>query len=445
MRLKHTIFVSYSSDAADFAVRLATRLESAGYLTTFDQWDLPPGAAYDPLLEDQVKSSSLFLFVISARSVLSDSFAITELKWAAASRRRLLGVHAPQHHDVTPPPEIAARTLSRSGGDQVANAVSEVRAILGQPAIRFLKIVALLAAAILTVVFSVQFLARRPYVGNVYDTRGVPQQNVRVAFMGLGPECPPVVTDKDGGFFSSCTSASRAINPRVILQPEGRAPCLTPISLMRPPLATTITIDPTVPNCSGVTNPAAPSRPPGPVIVGLQYDPPGHALAGATALTFSVHGSDNSGELLTYTWEFGDGTVASGLRVDHTYSTAGDFSVTVGARNPRGEETRREIRIPVRSLSGVWSTSDGAESYRLAQIGASITGSVVNNGLRVTGRVYPNRTRRQLSDWAGYVQLVLPGDSSGRVFDGRISAEVNQMLLDGPDKSTVTLVRLESK
>jgi hypothetical protein len=139
-RLRYTVFISYSKDAADFVRALATRLEGAGYRAILDSWDLAPGRPYDVQLQRQVKSCSLFIFVISARSILPDAYAITELMWAAASRRRILGVHAPGHSEVTPPPEVAARSLSRSAGDPIANAVSEVCDILGRPYSRVGKI-----------------------------------------------------------------------------------------------------------------------------------------------------------------------------------------------------------------------------------------------------------------------------------------------------------------
>jgi PKD domain-containing protein/alpha/beta hydrolase family protein len=183
----------------------------------------------------------------------------------------------------------------------------------------------------------------------------------------------------------------------------------------------------------------------GPSIANLYSYPPGYAVAGATKVSFHVQGSDSSGELLTYTWELGDGTVLSGARVDHTYSTANDFRVVVTARTPRGAETQREMVLPVRSLTGEWSTVDGAESYRLTQTGTSITGFHSNDARPVTGGVYPNTTRALQTDWAGYVQIALPGNPKPRIFDGRINPALNQLILDGENRSTLTLNRVERK
>jgi PKD repeat protein len=42
-----------------------------------------------------------------------------------------------------------------------------------------------------------------------------------------------------------------------------------------------------------------------------------------------VAGSDGDGDILGYTWDFGDGTTASGATVSHTYAAPGIYTVTV--------------------------------------------------------------------------------------------------------------------
>lgn len=152
--IRRTVFISYSSDAEDFAHAIASRLRSLEYVVFLDSWDLKPSRPYDAHLEERVRSCSLFIFAVSPRSVLPESYAKTELGWAVASRRRILGVFAPGHPEVSPPPDVAARTMTRRGGDPVANTVSDVRAILGGPSVLAPKIVATgIALAVLAGIF----------------------------------------------------------------------------------------------------------------------------------------------------------------------------------------------------------------------------------------------------------------------------------------------------
>ncbi|MGD8644866.1 MAG: PKD domain-containing protein [Chromatiales bacterium] len=53
-------------------------------------------------------------------------------------------------------------------------------------------------------------------------------------------------------------------------------------------------------------------------------------VAGQTLITFDGSGStDADNDSLTYAWDFGDGTTATGMMPTHTYATAGTFTVTL--------------------------------------------------------------------------------------------------------------------
>ncbi|MBI3286364.1 MAG: PKD domain-containing protein [Burkholderiales bacterium] len=65
-------------------------------------------------------------------------------------------------------------------------------------------------------------------------------------------------------------------------------------------------------------------------------------------LTFSASASDTSGGVLTYIWDFGDGSAAaSGASVKHTYSNYGIYTVKVLASNDLGisAQNSRELNI----------------------------------------------------------------------------------------------------
>jgi hypothetical protein len=179
-----------------------------------------------------------------------------------------------------------------------------------------------------------------------------------------------------------------------------------------------------------------------PTIVNLYHHPPGYALASVTVVSFHVQGSNPAGQLMNYTWDLGDGTILSGARVDHTYSTAGDFKVTVTASTSGGAQARHEITFPVRSLTGDWAMEDGRGQYQLVQSGASLAGKSLDGGGVVSGGVYPNRTRTLQTDWAGYVQLQLPSQPKPMTFDGWINPAINQLILDGGNQVRLRMNRV---
>ncbi|MGH8533237.1 MAG: toll/interleukin-1 receptor domain-containing protein [Gammaproteobacteria bacterium] len=81
-----TIFVSYSRDDSQFAVKLASDLKAAGADAWLDELDIPPGARWDRAVEKALESSTCLIVILSPSSVASDnvmdevSFAIDEKK-----------------------------------------------------------------------------------------------------------------------------------------------------------------------------------------------------------------------------------------------------------------------------------------------------------------------------------------------------------------------------
>jgi hypothetical protein len=55
-------------------------------------------------------------------------------------------------------------------------------------------------------------------------------------------------------------------------------------------------------------------------------------------LTTTLTATVDSGTHLTYTWDLGDGTSASGARVSHVYAAAGVYTAVVTATNALGWE-----------------------------------------------------------------------------------------------------------
>ena len=60
--------------------------------------------------------------------------------------------------------------------------------------------------------------------------------------------------------------------------------------------------------------------------------------------------NDPDGQLVSYSWDFGDGQSASGMRTSHTYESAGQFQATLEIRDDRGATARAERSVSVRVL-----------------------------------------------------------------------------------------------
>ncbi|MDD5264225.1 MAG: caspase family protein [Candidatus Bipolaricaulis sp.] len=63
---------------------------------------------------------------------------------------------------------------------------------------------------------------------------------------------------------------------------------------------------------------------------------------GGTPLYVAFDASDSydpDGYVSSYSWDFGDGTIASGQTVDHTYTTAGMYSITLRVTDDSGEDS----------------------------------------------------------------------------------------------------------
>ena len=66
------------------------------------------------------------------------------------------------------------------------------------------------------------------------------------------------------------------------------------------------------------------------------------------AVSFAAKAEGDSAPVVSYAWDFGDGTSAQGAAVSHTYTHAGDFTVRLSAENMEGMGAEKALRIAVR-------------------------------------------------------------------------------------------------
>ncbi len=88
------IFLSYASEDRSVAEDITTSLRNRGHDVFFDRTDLPSADTYEDRIEEAILKASLFVFLISPRSVAQGKFTLTELsiarkKWPVAKRRVL--------------------------------------------------------------------------------------------------------------------------------------------------------------------------------------------------------------------------------------------------------------------------------------------------------------------------------------------------------------------
>ncbi len=97
----------------------------------------------------------------------------------------------------------------------------------------------------------------------------------------------------------------------------------------------------------GSTNPRLPVSPNGPYTGNVNQ-----------AITFGGFAQSlNGGTVTSYTWTFGDGGTAQGQSVQHTYTTAGTFTVTLTATDSTGQSSSNTTTA---TIGGSGTTSSGS-------------------------------------------------------------------------------------
>jgi hypothetical protein len=76
------VFISFASEQKESAELIAVALRERGYKVFFSKDTLPAAQSYDVLIEKAVKSSDLFVFLISPESVTKGKYTLTELSFA---------------------------------------------------------------------------------------------------------------------------------------------------------------------------------------------------------------------------------------------------------------------------------------------------------------------------------------------------------------------------
>jgi hypothetical protein len=130
------VFIAHSkADAASEAAAAATRLRTRGYRVFFDEDSLPVGEDYDRRIQLAIRSTDVFVYLLTPGSIAAGSYARTELKlakqrWPNPVGRVLVVVVSEVDLDAADP-YLTAATVLRPSGDVPAEIVHDVDRIAG--------------------------------------------------------------------------------------------------------------------------------------------------------------------------------------------------------------------------------------------------------------------------------------------------------------------------
>ncbi|MFA5771861.1 MAG: PKD domain-containing protein [Thermoplasmata archaeon] len=112
-------------------------------------------------------------------------------------------------------------------------------------------------------------------------------------------------------------------------------------------------------------------------------------LRTGTAITFDASGSfDPIGDTLTYSWDFGDGTMGSGKTTTHMYSTAKDYTATLTVKDSKNNANdfgvSTSIVTQLTSTKKTLTIVGGSGSNKLPVASVMINGGDINKGDTLT-------------------------------------------------------------
>jgi PKD repeat protein len=146
-------------------------------------------------------------------------------------------------------------------------------------------------------------------------------------------------------------------------------------------------------------------------------------LVGVQTVELSARAQDPDGNPMTYQWDLGDGTSATGATVKTIYKKAGTYDVILTVRDSQGASTTATVELSAKALVGVWKDKDQQYGIQVQQTGKVVKGRTVFPVRDLTGalkgNVYPDRRVTWRTDYFG--------GAFRDYFDGKLSTDLNTL------------------
>src|SRR5438094_317109 len=94
---------------------------------------------------------------------------------------------------------------------------------------------------------------------------------------------------------------------------------------------------------------------------------PDQTASVGSAVSFSGSGSDLGGTVVSYSWDFGDGTSATGATVSHIYTAPGSYTATLTVMDDRGARGTDSALVTITGAAGAgWARGFGGAASDVA-------------------------------------------------------------------------------
>jgi len=148
LALGRRVFISHAREDSKIAERIALAIRGRDCTVFLDEQDLPPGGNYEARIYQAIKSSSVFVFLISPASVSEGRYPLTELKFAEQKwphpADRVLPVLVADMPIDHVPEYLRAASVMKARGDLAAEVAAAVDTMLP----KFAKLIGAMAATV---------------------------------------------------------------------------------------------------------------------------------------------------------------------------------------------------------------------------------------------------------------------------------------------------------
>jgi len=146
-------------------------------------------------------------------------------------------------------------------------------------------------------------------------------------------------------------------------------------------------------------------------------------LVGVQTVELSARAQDPDGDPMTYQWDLGDGSHATGDTVRKIYAKAGSYPVVLTVLDNQGASTTATVELVAKALAGVWIDKDQQYGIQVQQTGKVVKGRTVFSERDLTGAlkgtVWPDRRVTWRTDYFG--------GAIRDYFDGKLSADLSTL------------------